>query len=106
LVAGLCAAAEVRGQERVVVSAGATLQASATVLPSIDAASFAGLVAELPPSWNETPVRAGAWHVTLPRPTDGTTHVAALLDPPVVRSFERIAVAGRSTLLQTIAVLY
>jgi len=102
----MCAAAEVQGQERAVPSAGATLQASATILPSIDAASFAGLVGELPRSWNEAAGRPGALLVTMPRATDGATDLAVLLDPPVARSFERVDVDGCSTLRHTIAVLY
>jgi hypothetical protein len=106
LVAGMCAAAEVRGQERAVPSGGATLQASATILPSIDAASFTALAAELPPTWDEVFGRPRAWPVTSPRPTDGATRLVTLLDPPVARSLERITSSGRSTLRHTIAVLY
>jgi len=107
LIAGaLCASAEVQGQERGGPSAGSTLRASATILPSIDAASFAGLVGELPQSGNEAAGRPGALLVTIPRPTDGRTNLAAPPDPPVARSFERISFAGRPTLRHTIAVLY
>jgi hypothetical protein len=106
LVAGMCAAGEVDGQERAVPSAGATLQASATIMPSIDAASFAVLAGELPRSWNDQGGRSGALLVTVRRPTDGATDLAALADPPLARSFERVSVDGRSTVRHTLAVLY
>jgi hypothetical protein len=102
----MCAAGEVDGQERAAPSAGATLQASVTILASIDAASFAGFVGDSPQSWNEATGGPRALLATIPRSTDGATDLAAPSDPPVARSLERISSAGRSTLRHTIAVLY
>jgi hypothetical protein len=105
LVAGICAATEVEAQERADAAAGATLYASATILPSLDAASFAGLAGELRRARSRA-TRTGALFVTIPRATDGATDLESLLDPPLARSFERVSLDGRSALRHTIAVLY
>jgi hypothetical protein len=102
----MCAATEAQGQERAAPSAGATLHASVTILPSIDGASFAGLASELRRARSRATGRTGALLVTIPRATDGATDLESLLDPPLARSFERVSLDGRSALRHTIAVLY
>ncbi len=103
LVAGALCAAEVEGQTRAQPSAGATMQASATILPSLDAASFSSMsfdrqvVADVFARRSTSIVRT----TRPPKPTStrGSFHV----DPPIARSFERTAAAA---VRHTIAVLY
>ena len=111
LVAGmLCAAAPVAGQERAAPAAGATVHASATIVPSIDAASFAGLTLDLARSLasdSDALARRGTLLLTTARPAERATRRPARAEPPpVARSFERFVYHGHPALRHTIAVLY
>jgi hypothetical protein len=97
LAAGALCAAEVEGQERAPQSAGATVQASVTILPSLDAASFRSTQGDV-----MRVGRRGALLVTTARANEATI-ARAPVDPPVAQSFERL---GRGGVRHTIAVLY
>jgi hypothetical protein len=103
----LYAATEAEGQERASSpAAGASVRASATILPSLDGGSFAGLALDLASADAEAITHRGALLVSAPRASDRATALPTWFDPPVARTFERLDYEGRTTLLHTIAVLY
>ncbi|MGE0158665.1 MAG: hypothetical protein AB7T31_04585 [Gemmatimonadales bacterium] len=108
LLAGtLSLSAEAQGQERAAPSTqsrdgvGASMMASATILPSLDAASFGLRAADLP-----EPLRRRRLVATPTRAPEGPRGEALPRDPPLARSFERLAYGDRSAVRHTIAVLY
>jgi hypothetical protein len=102
LAAGAVCAAEVEGQERARPSAGATVQASATILPSIDAATFSSLSGDVRIAVDTFTRRSTSIVATTRAPESATTIGRFYVDPPVARSFARLDGALR----HTIAVLY
>jgi hypothetical protein len=104
LAAGTVCAAEAESQTRAPVAhgAGATIQASATILPSLDAASFYGVPHELAPSAPRRALLATTSRV----PEAPTRRPSLHVDSPVARSFEPFVDDGRHFLRHTIAVLY
>jgi hypothetical protein len=102
LAAGALCVAGVEGQERAVVSTGTTMQASVTILPSLDAAEFVSVPFEPQLAANML-ARRSTLLVAATRASELTGAPRSLrVDPPVARSFERLDRALR----HTIAVLY
>jgi len=103
LVAGVVCAAEVEGQTRALPSAGTTMQASATILPSLDAASYSSMLDDRRLVADAFARRSTRLVTTTRAPEPTTTSGSFRVDPPVARSFERTT---SQALRHTIAVLY